>query len=68
MQKEQILELFSDSTKEGIKDKEITSSFLMYQGKKLHIIYIADDKEIKDFYDKEFTKSPSYMKYSNELS
>ena len=66
MEKEQILAMFSDDVKEEIKDKELTSSLLMYQGKILHIIYIADNKEIKEFYDKEFTKSPSYMKYPNE--
>ena len=59
--KKRLLSLFTDEIKSSIKDKHLSVETLMYSGKEIRIIYIADDKSIKDFYKKEFIKEPDFI-------
>ena len=57
-QKERLLSLFTEDAKKSIVDKHFSVETLTTAGKEIHIIYIADDEWIKDFYKKEFVKEP----------
>ena len=50
-QKENILSLFTEDTKKLIRNKHLSCHSLMTAGKELHVIYIADDEEIKNIYN-----------------
>ena len=50
-QKENILSLFTEDTKKLIRNKHLSCHSLMAAGKELHVIYIADDEEIKNIYN-----------------
>ena len=53
MANENIRKLFNRKAKRLIKDKYITSKSLIHDNKTIHVIYIADDKEIYDYYLKQ---------------
>lgn len=50
-QKENILSLFTEDTKKLIRNKHLSCHSLMTAGKELHVIYIADDEEIKNIFN-----------------
>lgn len=60
-QKERLLSLFTDDAKGLIKDKHLTSETMIMGKQEIHIIYIADDEWIKDYYKKEFVKKPEFI-------
>lgn len=49
--KEKLLSLFTEDTKKLIRNKHLSCHSLMTAGKELHVIYIADDEEIKNIYN-----------------
>lgn len=60
-QKERLLSLFTDDAKSLFKDKHLTVETMITGKQEIHIIYIADDEWIKDFYKKEFVKQPEFI-------
>lgn len=60
-QKERLLSLFTDDAKSLFKDKHLTVETMIMGKQEMHIIYIADDEWIKDYYKKEFVKNPEFI-------
>lgn len=52
-QRERILSLFRDDVKQLVRHKHISSESMMFGGKEVHVIYIADDESIKDYYKRQ---------------
>jgi len=52
-QRERILSLFKDDIKRLFSHKYISSESMIFAGKEVHVIYIADDESIKDYYKRQ---------------
>lgn len=60
MEKERLLDLFSEELKSNMQDKFLHVEAYMMFGKKLNIIYIADDEQTLHSFKQECFKPTDY--------